>query len=271
MASLRAVAYLRVSTAGQAERGMGLEAQRTRVREYAAGQGLELVDVVREAASGAVRDGDEGLEQRPVLQALLERGRAGDFEVLLVARYDRLARDARLFLNIAEALHRAGVTLLSADEQNGDGAVGRFMRGQHALIAQLERDTILERVRRGKDEGRRAGRFVHGAAPFGYRIAPAGGKGKRLEPELALAPIVERIYRDGRRGLTPGWIARALNAEGIAGPTRGKPWNRTTVRNVIENRAYRGELYGVADAHPAIISARLWRDANRALRARSRH
>jgi hypothetical protein len=57
----RAVAYLRVSTAGQAERGMGLQAQRQSVRDYLAssdGAGLELVGVEQEAASGAARYGE---------------------------------------------------------------------------------------------------------------------------------------------------------------------------------------------------------------------
>lgn len=93
-AMTRAVGYLRVSTGLQAEKGMGLEIQRERVSEYAQAQGLELVDVIQEVASGGVRNGEEASsEHRPVLLALLDRD---DFDVLIVARYDRLSRDVGL-------------------------------------------------------------------------------------------------------------------------------------------------------------------------------
>ena len=71
----RAVGYVRVSTAGQAERGMGLAAQRERVREYAERQGLELIEIAQEAASGAAKEGEVlSHEHRPVLWDLIERG-----------------------------------------------------------------------------------------------------------------------------------------------------------------------------------------------------
>src|SRR5438067_35972 len=55
---LRAIAYLRVSTTGQAEKGMGLAAQREVVRRFAKEQGLELLQIVEEAASGAAKEGE---------------------------------------------------------------------------------------------------------------------------------------------------------------------------------------------------------------------
>ena len=68
----RAIGYLRVSTAGQAEKGMGLEAQRAKVEEYAAVHKIELLELVREAASGGVRDGEAlSHEHRPRLLELL--------------------------------------------------------------------------------------------------------------------------------------------------------------------------------------------------------
>ncbi len=54
----RAIGYVRVSTALQRDHGMGLDVQRDAIAAYTAEHGLELVDVVREAASGGVRDGE---------------------------------------------------------------------------------------------------------------------------------------------------------------------------------------------------------------------
>ena len=110
--SSRAIAYLRVSTAGQAEKGMGLEAQRSTVEQYAREHSLELLELVREAASGGVRD-NEALshEHRPRLLELLERAKTGDFDVLLIAKLDRLSRDhaTMVFLERTFQIGRAHV------------------------------------------------------------------------------------------------------------------------------------------------------------------
>src|SRR6185295_3084131 len=69
----RAIAYVRVSTQGQAERGMSLTHQRDRLREYAKQRGYDLLDVVEEAASGAIREGEDfSWEHRPALLELME-------------------------------------------------------------------------------------------------------------------------------------------------------------------------------------------------------
>src|SRR6266516_3032388 len=124
---LRAIGYLRVSTGRQADKGMGLEAQRAAVERYAAEQGLALVDVVREAASGGVASGEVfSWEHRPVLLDLLERARARAFDVLLVARFDRLSRDSATLTVLERMLRQHGVEVMSAAEGNGDAPLARL-------------------------------------------------------------------------------------------------------------------------------------------------
>lgn len=261
--ALRAIGYLRVSTRGQAERGMGLESQRERVRQYARQRAYRLIDVVQEAASGGVR-GDEELsyERRPVLQDVLERARRGDVDAVIVARFDRLSRDYASLIVLKRKLQRLGVELHSALEENGDGPIAEFIQGQLALVAQLERAMILDRVREGKAQKKRKGRHVHGRIPFGYVSAGSGA----LEVQEATAGVVRRIFDDARHGDSPGRIARALDSEEAA----GRRWNRTTVRNVVANPVYCGERYGVKRAQPAIVSRQIWNAANAQLRARAR-
>jgi DNA invertase Pin-like site-specific DNA recombinase len=65
------------------------------------------VDVVTETASGGVQNGAEfSWEHRPVLLELIERARAGEFEVLLVARLDRLSRDHATLVVLERRLQR---------------------------------------------------------------------------------------------------------------------------------------------------------------------
>jgi DNA invertase Pin-like site-specific DNA recombinase len=76
------IGYTRVSTRGQSERGEGLPAQETRLRRFAKEHGYELVDVVSEAVSAAVREGElSSLEHRSALSALLERAQRGEYAV----------------------------------------------------------------------------------------------------------------------------------------------------------------------------------------------
>ena len=271
---LRAVAYLRVSTSGQAERGMGLQTQRDRVREHAAAKGYQLVSIVQEAASGGVQNGEEfSYEHRPVLLSLIGRAEAGDYDVLLVAKLDRLSRDFPTLAVLERRLQRFGVEVVSASEENGDGPLAEFVRGQLALVAQLERAMILERVAAGRAKRKAQGRHVQGTAPYGYRSAPAANGGRTLVPVTEGSPspidVVRRIFAAAKAGSTPGRIATDLNTDAIPGPT-GKRWNRQTIRNVIENPAYAGERHGVKNAHEPIVSRRLFNASGAKLNSRSR-
>jgi site-specific DNA recombinase len=260
-ASQRAVAYLRVSTSGQAERGMGLETQRDRVAELARTKGYALVDVVREAASGGVQAGEElSWEHRPVLLELVDRAKAGEYDVLLVAKLDRLSRDYPTLAVLERRLQRYGVEVISAAEENGDGPIAEFIRGQLALVAQLERAMIAERVGAGKAKRKAQGRHVHGRIPFGYRSAGEG----LLEVDEDQAELVRRIYADAKAGDSPAKIARVLNREGVASP-QGRAWSRQGVRLILTNPIYCGERYGVKGAQPAIVSRRTWNAVQAAL------
>jgi site-specific DNA recombinase len=257
---LRAIAYLRVSTAGQAEKGMGLQAQRHAVLDYAAAKGLSLVGIVQETASGGVR-GDEvfSWEHRPVLLSIMQRAKSGEFDALVVARLDRLSRDHATLTILERELQRFGVEVVSVAEENGDGPMAKFIRGQLALVAELERAMILTRVAAGKIEGRKAGRHVAGKIAYGYR---RGSEAGRLEVDEAQAEVVRRIFLLAREGRGPGPISRRLNAEGIAGPA-DHPWSRQTITKMLRNPVYAGELHGVKKAQPAIVSRRLWNAVQR--------
>jgi site-specific DNA recombinase len=255
----RAIGYVRVSTRGQAERGMSLVSQRERVTDYARENGYALLDVVEEAASGSVR-ADEvfSWEHRPVLLSVLDRAQARDFDVLIVAKLDRLSRDHTTLVVIERQLQRHSVSVESvAEAKNGDGPLAEFIRGQLALVAQLERSMILERVGAGKAKKKALGRHVHGRVPYGY-TSTAG--------ELALDPepaeVVRRIFNDAREGDSPGRIAARLTIEAVPSPG-GRDWTPKAVRRILSNEVYAGERYGVKRAHPAIVSRQAFNSAQR--------
>jgi DNA invertase Pin-like site-specific DNA recombinase len=147
----RAALYCRVSTADQHP-----ETQLYDLREMARQRGYEIVRECSDIISGSKA-------KRPGLDQLLADARRHHFDILIVAAFDRLARNVRHFLEVLDELNHLGIAFLSVRENiDSSGPLGRAMIIIVGAIAELERSLIVERVkagmRRAKLEGRRIGR-----------------------------------------------------------------------------------------------------------------
>ena len=216
---------------GQAERGMGLQTQRDRVREHAAAKGYQLVSIVQEAASGGVQNGEEfSYEHRPVLLSLIARAEAGEYDVLLVAKLDRLSRDFPTLAVLERRLQRFGVEVVSATEENGDGPLAEFVRGQLALVAQLERAMILERVAAGRAKRKAQGRHVQGTAPTATapRRQPAEAEHSSRSPTATPPPSTSSAESSTRRRPAAPLAGSPTSSTPTGSPAR--PASRGTAR-----------------------------------------
>ena len=147
----RAALYCRVSTGDQ-----HLETQLLDLRELAKQRGFEIVGEYTDVISGAK-------SKRPGLERLMADARRRRFDVLLVAAFDRIARNVRHFLEVLDELNHLSIQFVSLRESiDTSGPLGRAMVVIVGAIAELERSLIVERVRAGmrraKLEGRRIGR-----------------------------------------------------------------------------------------------------------------
>ena len=147
----RAALYCRVSTTDQ-----NPDTQLLDLREFAKQRGFEIVGEYTDVISGAK-------SKRPGLDRLMSDARRHRFDVVLVAAFDRIARNVRHFLEVLDELHHLGVEFVSLRENiDTSGPLGRAMVVIVGAIAELERSLIAERVRAGmrraKLEGRRIGR-----------------------------------------------------------------------------------------------------------------
>ena len=186
-----------------------------------------------QSGSTAARDG---------YQALLRAVAAGEAAAIVVYDLSRLARNARLMLDLHHELERQQVPLLVANMPGArfDGATGRYMYGQLCLAAQLQRDLDSERMTRMQHQLFKEGRH-RGHDPLGYRSL-RDGAGNLVHPrELVIAPDEAAVVRRVWQELTQhslAQVAELLNLDGV--PHReGGVWTREAVKDIVR----RGRMY----------------------------
>jgi DNA invertase Pin-like site-specific DNA recombinase len=130
------IAYLRVSTDRQGKSGLGLDAQREKVRRFVINEGLELAGEHVEVETGK---GADALELRPKLRAALDQARKRKCQIV-VAKLDRLSRNVHFITGLMEQR----VPFVVAELGN---SVPPFMLHIYAAVAQEERRMIGERTK----------------------------------------------------------------------------------------------------------------------------
>src|ERR1700690_3213266 len=148
----KAAIFARVSTPDQ-----HLETQLYDLRKLAAQRGFE---VSREYCDRGI-SGSKA--RRPGLDAMMADARRGEFSVVTVAAFDRIARSTKNFLEIVDELNELGIEFVSAREAiDTSGPMGRMFITLVGSIAELEKSLIVERIKAGmrrvKIEGRQLGR-----------------------------------------------------------------------------------------------------------------
>ena len=211
-------------------------------------------------------------------QALLAAVASGDVAAIAVYDLSRLARNARLMLDLRHELDRQNVTLLVANLPNTtfDGAAGRLMFGQLCIAAQFQRDLDSERMtgmqRRLFEDGRHRGHD-----PFGYRSLRNEAGGLAHPRQLVIVPeeagVIRRVWQElAQHSIAE--VAAILNREGVA--HRG-PWTRDAVKDIVRRgRVYRGfvvEKRGLDErpgCHEPILTEAEYRRTMAAIAARTR-
>jgi site-specific DNA recombinase len=123
--------------------------------------------------------------------------------LLLVYRLDRLGRDARLILNLVDALEKYGVRVRSMTEEFDTGtATGRLMLTMLSGFASHEREVIRERSLAGTNRVAEAGTWLGGVVPFGYRKMGEKGHSRLVISEemipgmdMSEADVIRLVFR----------------------------------------------------------------------------
>jgi DNA invertase Pin-like site-specific DNA recombinase len=221
MAEGKWVSYLRVSTDRQGRSGLGLEAQRKAVDDFLDGGNWRVIKEFVEVESGKKSD-------RPVLADAIKACRIHGAK-LVIAKIDRLSRDAHFLLG----LEKAGVDFVAADMPNAN----RLTVGIMAMIAEEERRMISARTKVALAAAKRRGVKLGGyraGAKLTAAIRKAGQEANaRIAAERAadIAPIIAELQANGAKSLQA--IAAGLNERGIPTARGTGTWSATQVMRVL--------------------------------------
>jgi len=221
----KAIGYIRVSTEQQANEGVSLEAQKSRITVWCVANGYELVDVFVDAGiSGG------SMKNRHGLQTALDSIKRD--MVLVVYSLSRLARSTKDAINISETISKKKGGLVSLTENlDSTTATGKMMFEMLAVLASFERNLIGERTRTALAQKKSKGEVYTAVTPFGYQAI--NGRLVAVEEE---ARVVANILKKRQAGKTLQAIADDLNSRGVKGKTGGR-WYPSTVNNMLKRQA----------------------------------
>ena len=223
---MKIIGYIRVSTDQQAESGLGLEAQKKAIQDYAQKTGQSIGEFYSdEGICGAL-----SLEKRPgILNAINALGKG---DILTVAKRDRLGRDPLIVAMIESAIARKGARIISAagEGTDNDDPPSILMRRMIDAFAEYERLIIKARTKAAlrvkKEKGERVGHI-----PYGYKLAQDGIHLEHHEQEQY---ILKQISRLRSKGLSIRETASIMNKKQLF--NRGKAqWNHASIFRILKS------------------------------------
>ncbi|MBY6275397.1 recombinase family protein [Symbiobacterium thermophilum] len=308
--AVRVRSLLRLSTKKQVQRQNGsdldIPGQRRAIEEFLKTKpNWVLTHEYVEAGVSAFKN---SATERDVLQDAIEDAKAGEYDILLVWKSDRLSRKAEEYPLILATLFRYGVqvwTVVEGKPLEMRTHVDKLLRFVEGWSAEGESRNTGIRVRERLKQIAQDGRWTGGRVPFGYQLVTKkdpetgepifqGGKPVReVVPHPEYAPIVQELFRRYAKGQGIVSLAQWLNELGVPTWQKGGVWTHHSVRVILANPFYTGKIvwrkttysddgsrkvvkvdpseWIVAEGkHEPLVSQELW-DAVQAVRAASRH
>ena len=219
-----------------------------------------------------------GTLERPALKRLLADIEAGQIDVIVVYKVDRLTRALSDFAKLVEVFDRRGVSFVSITQQfNTPTSMGRLTLNVLLSFAQFEREVIGERVRDKIAASKKKCMWMGGMPPLGYDV-----KDRKLVINDGEARTVVDIYRrylalKSVHALMDGLAGAKIRSKRRVRPDGtgygGQKLSRGALYLMLQNRTYRGEVTHKGKSypgeHPAIIEQPLW-DKVQAVLAKNR-
>src|SRR5665811_1523624 len=230
-----------------------LDAQREACTAFIASQKHEGWTVVPTLFDDGGYSG--GTMERPALKRLPADIEAGQIDVVVVYKVDRLTRALSDFAKLVEVFDRRGVSFVSITQQfNTTTSMGRLTLNILLSFAQFERELIGERVRDKIAASKKKGMWMGGTVPLGYDV-----KDRKLIVNEDEARAVVDIYQRYLKLRSVRALGEELAAAGIKSKRRVRPdgteyghqqFSHGALYLMLQNRTYRGEATHKGNSYP---------------------
>jgi site-specific DNA recombinase len=193
---------------------------------------------------------DEGFSgkntNRPRFKQMMNDARNKKFSMLICYRLDRISRNVADFSSTLELLQNHGIDFVSIKESfDTSTPMGRAMVYIASVFAQLERETIAERVKDNMLELSKTGRWLGGTPPLGFKSEPIDyksdtDKNKKMyklvvvPEEIEVVKLIYNLYLE-KKGFPS--VANYLCSHCYKGKNGGE-FSRATVEQIIKNPVY---------------------------------
>ena len=241
---MKAVIYARYSSDNQREES--IEGQIRECTAFAEKNGITILRHYIDRAFSAKTD------NRPEFQNMIKDSGKHLFDMIIVWKLDRFARNRYDSARYKAALKKNGVKVVSATEIISDGAEGIILESVLEGYAEYYSADLSEKVVRGMTENALKSKYNGGTRPIGYLID--SDQCFQLDP--LTAPFVREVFQRYDEGATMTQIRDWLNEQGVKN-TRGQKMTYNSVQHLLSNRRYIGEYtyrdIVVPDGIPAIV------------------
>lgn len=233
--------YVRVSTPGQVEDGLGQDMQLSECYAIAERFDLEIDPerIVIEQASGEFMDRD-GLDK------IREMVRSEQIDSIIAYDIDRLSRNEMDTLIIFNEAREYGVKIYTRHGVGGDQRIDFLLTHLRAFSAAEEKDKTRRRTMDGKIQTIKQANVLPcgtGSGLYGYDYVPrSGSQRQHMKINEAEAVIVRELFSRANDGWELSRLTKDLNNRGIATKKSGR-WHTKTVKSMLTNPSYMGKTY----------------------------
>jgi len=246
---MTAVIYARYSSDNQREES--IEGQIRECTAYAEKNGITIVKHYIDRALSAKTD------NRPEFQQMIKDSEKRLFDIVLVWKLDRFARNRYDSAHYEYQLERNHVKLVSATEPISEGPAGIMVKSMLTGMAEYYSAELSEKVVRGMTENVLKGKYNGGTIPIGYTV----DEEKFFQIDPLKAPFVVEVFQRYNDGATMKELMNWLNDSGVT-TNRNQKFTYNSIQTLLTNRRYIGENrfkdIVMPDSIPVIIEKELF-------------
>ena len=200
---MNAVISARYSSDNQREES--IEGQIRECTAFAEKNGITVLKHCIDRAFSAKTD------NRPEFQHMIRDSGKRLFDMVIVWKLDRFARNRYDSARYKTVLKKNGVKVVSATETISNGAEGILLESMLEGMAEYFSADLAEKITRGMTENTLKCKHNGGIPAFGYRV----DQDKHYQPDPLTAPFVQEIFKQYDEGHTMAEILRWLDQRGV--------------------------------------------------------